>query len=81
MPDQDEVIDWSSICDDESHLLEAQAFEDFTLTSGIVQSVIDPHIVGFQKPIYLVAGSKTQKAPQFSLSDMTALVFLQRKCL
>jgi hypothetical protein len=76
MPDQDEVIDGASIGNDESHGSESKAFEAFALTSGILQRVIDPYVVGFQKPVDLIAGSKTQKAPQFSLSDMTAFVFL-----
>jgi hypothetical protein len=71
----------AGIGDDEPHRLQAKLLKAIDLTTKILNGVFNPNVMGLQKSVELVAGTKPEEAAQFILGEMTALVFLQRQCL
>src|ERR1019366_1833318 len=55
----------------------SQTPQAFQFLLQVFHGVVFIHIMGFEEPVELVPGSKTQQPPQLRFGDMTALEFLE----
>src|ERR1019366_738570 len=55
----------------------SQTPQAFQFLLQVFHGVVFIHVMGFEEPVELVPGPKTQQPPQLRFGDMTALEFLQ----
>jgi hypothetical protein len=78
-PDQDQIVHWPCIGNDEAHSLEPKLFECLTLTFKIFHGVVRENTVGFEVPVQFEAG-QAQHLSQIHFGDAASPQFFEREC-
>jgi hypothetical protein len=81
MPDEKEVVNWTSVRDNKAHLSKSQALKSCKVPSQVFDRGLYKDAMLLQKAVEFIAGLDSQQPPKLGFGDPTGLVFFESEPL